>query len=76
MIINKIVILAGRREKYMPPKREEVDLFGESRLVQQGEIFEQVNKSLEETIIVLNSYGENLRIRYLPAYIFITIFKT
>jgi hypothetical protein len=47
----------------MPPKREEVKLFDDSRLVQQGDLFDEVNTTIEESIVVLDSGGETFRVK-------------
>jgi hypothetical protein len=47
----------------MPPKREEVKLFDDSRLVKQGDLFDEVNTTIEESIVVLDSAGETFRVK-------------
>uniref|UniRef100_A0A1I8BFQ7 Uncharacterized protein n=1 Tax=Meloidogyne hapla TaxID=6305 RepID=A0A1I8BFQ7_MELHA len=53
-----------KREKFLPPKSEEWELFDENKQVKEGEMFDEICEVYEEATAVLNCDGTDVQFEY------------
>jgi len=51
----------AKREKFLPPKAEEWELFDENKQVKEGEMFDEICEVYEEATAVLNCDGTDVQ---------------